>query len=87
MADLLMVLCNKRHVQSLVEEFTDWKAKAGIELEILLYGITHKNHDGFLLLELKQPLPEGVYTNLVIDTDIVDYIKYTLPPPTTPTPA
>jgi hypothetical protein len=81
-----MVFCDKRHVQALVEEFADLKGKEGIELEVLLYGITQKTHDGFLLLELKQPLPEGVYTNLVIDDNIVDYVKYTLSLPTTETP-
>jgi hypothetical protein len=87
MADLLMILCDKRQVQTIVEEFEDWKLKPGIELSILLYGITQKANDGFILLELEKPLPEGVYTNLVVDDDIVDYVLCTLSSPTTTIPA
>jgi hypothetical protein len=87
MTDLLIVLCDKRQIQTIVEEFEDWKQKPGIELSVLLYGITQKTNDGFLLLELKKPLPEGVYTNLVVDTDIVDYVLCTFSAPSTTTPA
>jgi hypothetical protein len=86
MADLLLVLCDKRQVQTIVEEFEDWKQKPGIELSVLLYGITQKTNDGFVLLELNKPLPEGVYMNLVTDDDIVDYVLCTLSAPTTITP-
>jgi hypothetical protein len=86
MENLLMVLCDKRQVQTIVEEFEDWKQKPGIELSVLLYGITQKTNDGFILLELKKPLPEGVYMNLVTDDEIVDYVLCTLSAPTTTTP-
>lgn len=87
MADVLLILCDKRHTHTIVEEFEDWKQKPGIDLSILLYGITQKAQDGFVLLELNQPLPEGVYTNLVLDEDIVDYVLCTFSAPTPTTPA
>lgn len=86
MTNWLLVLCDKRQVHTIVEEFEDWKQKPGVDLSILLYGITHKANDGFVLLELNQPLPEGVYTNLVLDEDIVDYVLCTFSAPTPITP-
>ena len=70
---LLLVLCGKRHLETIVQEFEDWKQE-GRALTIVCYGITQKANDGFLLLEVPQPLPEGVYTNLVLDEEIVDYV-------------
>jgi len=70
---LLLVLCEKRHLETIVQEFEDWKQE-GRALAIVCYGITQKANDGFLLLEVQPPLPEGVYTNLVLDEGIVDYV-------------
>ena len=83
---MLLVLCDKRHVETIMQEFEDWNLKEGLEIKVVLHGITQKAHDGFVLLELKTSLPEGVYTNLVLDDDIYDYIQYspltsTVPPP------
>ena len=75
---LLLVLCGKRHLETIVQEFEDWKQE-GQALTVVLYGITQKANDGFLLLEVAQPLPEGVYTNLVLDEEIVDYVLLNLP--------
>ncbi len=80
---MLLVLCDKRHVETIMQEFEDWNESEGLEIKVVLHGITQKAHDGFVLLELKTPLPEGVYTNLVLDDDIFDYIQYT-PLPTVP---
>jgi hypothetical protein len=86
-ATKLLVLCDKRQVQTIVEEFEDWNKEEGLEVKVVLYGITQKAHDGFVLLELKKPLPEGVYINLVTDDDILDYVQYNPVEPITPRPA
>ena len=74
---LLLVLCGKRQVETFVQEFEDWKQE-GRELTVLLYGVTQKTKDGFLLLELPQPLPQRVYTNLIEDVDVIDYLSLNL---------
>lgn len=73
---MLLIVCDKRHVETIMQEFEDWNLNEGVEINVVLHGITQKAHDGFVLLELKTPLPEGVYTNLVLDDDIYDYIQY-----------
>ncbi len=84
---MLLVFCDKRHVETIMQEFEDWNQKEGLEVHVVLHGITRKANDGFVLLEIKTPLPEGVYTNLVMDDDIYDYIQYNPLTPTVPPPA
>ncbi len=82
---MLLVFCDKRHVPTITEEFEAWNNQEGLEVKVVLHGITQKAHDGFVLLAFNKPLPEGVYTNLVVDDDILDYIQYTPLEPRTPT--
>lgn len=84
MASMLLVLCDKRHTETMMQEFEDWNKKEQLGVNVVLYGTTLKAQEGFVLLELQKPLPEGVYANLVIDNDVDDYILYQS---STPTPA
>ena len=78
----LMVICQKRQLETIMQEFEDWNTNQGLEITVVLYGTMQKSDDGFVLLALNKPLPQGVYTNLVLDTDIVDYVQYSIAPPT-----
>ena len=83
----LLVICQKRMLQAIMNEFDDWNAHEGIEVTVVLSGTMQKSNDGFVLFALNKPLPEGVYLNLVVDPDIVDYLHYPTALPTPPTPA
>lgn len=83
----LMVICQKRQLATIMQEFEDWNTNEGLEVTVVLYGLMQKSEDGFVLLALNKPLPEGVYLNLLLDTDIVDYVQYNLAQPPTETPA
>ena len=78
----LMIICQKRQLQNLMDEFEDWNTQQGIEIRVLLYGTMQKSDEGFVLFALNKPLPECVYTNLVVDPDILDYVHYENPPQT-----
>jgi hypothetical protein len=83
----LLVICQKRELETIMQEFEDWNMAQGLEVTVVLYGTMQKSNDGFVLFALSKPLPEGVYMNLVLDPDIVDYVQYSLAPPTTETSA
>jgi hypothetical protein len=76
----LLVICRKRQLEAIMNEFEDWNQKEGLDIKVALYGTTHKSKDGFVLFALTKPLPEGVYMNLDHDDDIVDYIQFYAPP-------
>ncbi len=68
---MMLVLCIKRQLESIVEEIQDWKAEG---VKIFLYGITNKAHEGFLILEWGKPVPERFSKKLREDPDIVDFL-------------
>jgi hypothetical protein len=74
-------------VQAFADEFEDWKQQQPArQVAILLYGVTEKADAGFVLLEVKQPLPEEVYMQFIMDDDVHDYVLCHLVPSTTTTP-
>lgn len=83
----LLVICQKRQLDAIMQQFDDWNANQELEVRVMLYGTMQKSNDGFVLFSLSKPLPEGVYLNLVLDPDIVDYVQYEQGSLTPPTPA
>jgi hypothetical protein len=83
----LLVVCQKRQLETVMQQFEDWNVKQGIEVTMILYGTMQKSNDGFVLFALNKPLPEGVYLNLELDPDIVDFVHYPATPPPTEIPA
>jgi hypothetical protein len=68
---ILLVLCPKRALNAIVDELEDWKQEG---VQVKLYGITPKAHDGFILMEWSKPIPESFQTKLQVDDDILDYL-------------
>jgi len=75
--NMMFVTCRKRELYDLVDEFDDW-VHDGF-LRIVLYGATQKAHDGFLLIEWLQPIPETFCHKLKQDNGITDYLIYEAP--------
>lgn len=73
MMTMMLVLCSKREVQAIADEFEDWKAE-GEGLEVRLYGTTAKANDGFILLAWNKPIPQKFFDKLSKDEDIFDYV-------------
>jgi hypothetical protein len=70
---MMLVLCRKRELDTIVDEFGDWQGEG---VQVKLYGITAKAHDGFILLEWSKPIPERFSTKLEKDGDILDSLTY-----------
>ncbi len=61
----------------MVEEFTDqFSAIEGAT--IVLYGITNKEHVGFILIRWTSPIPASFLDRLGTDVDVIDYVPYDL---------
>src|SRR5579883_1906207 len=56
--NMMLVHCRKRELKALVEELDDL-SQVGTGFHLLLYGITAKANDGFLLLAWDKPVPEN----------------------------
>ena len=73
---LLLVLCERRELDALVDTFGDWKEEGA---HVLLHGVTNKAKDGFLLMHWAKPLPEGFkQRQLQEDDGILDFLIYDL---------
>ncbi|HLG63116.1 MAG TPA: hypothetical protein VKY19_14345 [Ktedonosporobacter sp.] len=78
--NMMLVHCRKRELKALVEELDDL-SQVGTGFHLLLYGITAKANDGFLLLAWDKPVPESFYQKLRRDEGITDYLVYEAPTP------
>ncbi len=70
---MMLVLCAKRALDALVEEFEDWQDN---DVQVRLYGITEKAQDGFLLLIWKEPVPESFLSRLKHDNEVLDVLAF-----------
>ena len=74
----LLITCERRDVDHLLDALGDWKDEG--EARIVLYGTTNKLQDGFILMQWNQPLTEGFERmQLKADPGILDYVVYDLP--------
>jgi hypothetical protein len=73
MPTMMLIVCVKRELDTIVEEFEDWRS-AGVQVK--LYGITEKASEGFVLLEWSQPIPEYFFHKLKNDEDILDVLTF-----------
>lgn len=75
LGNMMLVNCHKRELNALVEELDDL-AQHTTAFYILLYGVTAKANDGFILLVWNQPVSEAFYRKLRRDDGITDYLIY-----------
>lgn len=69
----LLIVCNRRDVTHLVDVLEDWKGDA----DIVLYGYTNKNQDGFILMHWNQLISDTFQEKqLKQDPGIIDYLVY-----------
>jgi hypothetical protein len=73
MPTMMLIVCVKRELDTIVDEFGDWQGEG---VQVKLYGITEKAHDGFLLLEWSKPIPERFAAKLKEDEDIIDSLTF-----------
>ena len=69
--DLFFIICKSRQRKALLDEIADWKDEGA---NVVLTGITHKTHHGFIFLEWCKPAPERFVEKLREDPDIIDYV-------------
>jgi hypothetical protein len=70
---MMLVVCRKRELNAIVDEFGDWQGEG---VQVKLYGLTAKAQDGFLLLEWSMPIPERFDAKLKEDEDIIDSLTF-----------
>jgi len=71
---VLLVLCERRELNALLDTFGDWKVEGA---QILLHGVTNKAKDGFVLMHWSKPIPEGFkQKQLQGDKGILDFLVY-----------
>jgi hypothetical protein len=70
---MMLVVCRKRELNAIVDEFGDWQGEG---VQVKLYGLTAKAHDGFILLEWSKPIPERFDAKLKSDEDITDVLTF-----------
>lgn len=73
MSDLLIINCPPRIVENLTDELMDDLKEAHVTAEIL-YGISSKAHDGFVILFSAQRFPSNFIESINQDEEISDYI-------------
>ncbi len=71
---MMLVVCRKRELDAIVEEFEDWRETGGMQVK--LYGITEKASEGFILLEWRTPIPDSFTSKLIRDEDILDVLTF-----------
>lgn len=74
MSIMMLIICRKRELNALVDEFEDWRETGGMQVK--LYGITEKAQDGFILLEWSTPIPDYFRSKLTRDEDILDVFTF-----------
>jgi hypothetical protein len=67
---IVLILCPKRHVDSLLDELGDWYEEGA---RILLSGVTDKVYQGFVYVRWDQPMPDAFKNKLRTDASIEDY--------------
>jgi len=73
----LVITCQRRDLEHLLDALEDWQ---GGEAAIVLYGYTHKQQDGFIVMHWTQPITETFQQKqLKTDPGILDYVVYDLP--------
>jgi len=76
MMQALLILCQRREIQPLLEAFEEWDEEA----KIILYGYTSKERDGFILMHWNQLVPIDFQDKqLKADPGIIDYVVYDVP--------
>jgi hypothetical protein len=70
---MMLVVCRKRELNAIVDEFGDWQGEG---VQVKLYGLTAKAQDGFILLEWSKPVPERFDAKLKGDEDIIDVLTF-----------
>jgi len=80
----LLILCQRREIQPLLEAFEDWNEEA----KVILYGYSSKERDGFILMHWNQRIPLDFQDKqLKADPGIIDCVVYDVPArPTKATP-
>lgn len=75
----MFLTCNPRWVRSLADEITDVLIEQHAEATILLYGITTKQKEGFLVIEWEETVPNAFRERMAHDQDITDFVIYDVP--------
>jgi hypothetical protein len=70
---IMLVVCRKRELDAIVEEWSD-RQRTGVQVK--LYGVTEKAQDGFLLIEWSASVPELWMNMLKRDEDVLDVLTY-----------
>jgi hypothetical protein len=70
---MMLVVCRKRALETIVEE---WSERRQTGVQVRLYGLTEKAQDGFLLVEWSAPVPELLMNMLKRDEDILDVLTF-----------
>ena len=73
MSDLLILNCPPRVAQPLTEELMDMLEEAHVPAGVL-YGVSNKAHDGFVILFSAQRFPSNFIESINQDEEISDYI-------------
>jgi hypothetical protein len=68
--------CGRRDASPLTDELAEWFATNQIMATVLCYGITPKQHEGFVVMLLPGEVPPLVLEKLKQDSDILDYVVY-----------
>ncbi len=76
MMQALLIVCQRREIQPLLDAFEDWNEDA----KIIVYGYTSKESDGFILIHWNQLVPIDFQDKqLKADPGIIDYVVYDVP--------
>ena len=75
----VFLLCNSRHVQEMVEELTRWLTYYHSPATILVYGITPKEHQGFMVMAWEEKVSPAFKEHITQDWEIVDFVVYDVP--------
>jgi hypothetical protein len=70
---MMLVVCVKRELDAIVDEFEDWRETG---MQVKLYGITEKASEGFILLEWRTPIPDYFTNKLTRDEDVLDVLTF-----------
>src|SRR5712692_3781954 len=79
-AVLMICPSGLRTVWAFADEIEDHFAAQGIPATILLYGVSMKRHDGFLLAQSARGIPPEFIRWLRDDEDILDFVVYDVLP-------
>ena len=75
----VFLLCCSRHVQELVEEVIRWLTYYHSPATIFLYGITPKQHNGFMVIAWEENVSPAFKEHITQDWEIVDFVIYDTP--------